>query len=62
MNRSAVLFLLVLLGLFAWPLRCPAPLVYTPGEGMQWPVLAGVVITLAIGEFVIRSAENHRRR
>ncbi len=36
--------------------------VYTPGEGMQWPVLAGVVITLAIGEFVIRSAENHRRR
>jgi len=36
--------------------------VYTPGEGMQWPVLAGVVITLALGEFVIRFAENHRRR
>ena len=36
--------------------------VYTPGEGMQWPVLAGVVITLALGEFVIHFAENHRRR
>jgi amino acid transporter len=35
--------------------------VYTPGEGMAWAVLAGVVVTLAIGEVVIRFAENHRR-
>ena len=35
---------------------------YTPGEGMQWPVLAGVVITLAIGEYVIRFSENHKKR
>ena len=35
---------------------------YTPGEGMQWPVLIGVLITLAIGEFVIRFSENHRGR
>jgi amino acid transporter len=34
---------------------------YTPGEGMQWPVLVGVVITLFIGEFVIRFSENHRK-
>ena len=35
--------------------------VYTPGEGMEWAVLAGVIVTLAIGEVVIRFAENHRR-
>ena len=35
---------------------------YTPGEGMQWAVLAGVVITLAIGEVVIRFSENHKNR
>ena len=35
---------------------------YTPGEGMQWPVLAGVVVTLTIGEVVIRFSENHRKR
>jgi amino acid transporter len=34
--------------------------IYTPGEGIQWPVLVGVVVTLAIGEIVIRFAENHR--
>jgi amino acid transporter len=33
---------------------------YTPGEGMEWPVLAGVIITLAIGEVVIRFSENHK--
>ena len=33
---------------------------YTPGDGMEWPVLVGVVITLLIGEFVIRFSENHR--
>jgi amino acid transporter len=31
---------------------------YTPGEGLQWPVLIGVVVTLAIGEVVIRFSEN----
>lgn len=35
---------------------------YTPGEGAQWPVMAGVAITLAIGEVVIRFSENHRQR
>jgi hypothetical protein len=35
--------------------------VYTPGEGVEWAVLTGVVVTLAIGEVVIRFAENHRR-
>ncbi|PLW83675.1 amino acid permease [Kineobactrum sediminis] len=35
--------------------------IYTPGEGMQWAVLAGVIVTLVVGEGVIRSAENHRR-
>ncbi len=34
---------------------------YTPGAGPEWAVVAGVVITLAIGEVVIRFAENHRR-
>ena len=33
---------------------------YTPGEGLEWPVLFGVVVTLLIGEFVIRFSENHR--
>jgi len=35
---------------------------YTPGEGVQLPVLAGVLVTLAIGEVVIRSSENHKTR
>ncbi|MFT5710873.1 MAG: amino acid transporter [Halioglobus sp.] len=35
-------------------------LVYTPGEGVQWPVLIGVIVTLGIGEVVIRFAENHK--
>lgn len=35
--------------------------IYTPGEGVQWPVLAGVIVTLAAGELVIRMAENHRK-
>ena len=34
--------------------------IYTPGEGIEWPVLIGVIITLLIGEFVIRFSENHR--
>ena len=32
---------------------------YTPGEGPEWAVIAGVIVTLIIGEFVIRQAENH---
>jgi glutamate:GABA antiporter len=36
--------------------------VYTPVDGVQWPVLIGVVVTLLLGEGVIRSAEKHRRR
>lgn len=36
-------------------------LIYTPGEGLQWPVLVGVLVTLALGELVIRSAEKYRR-
>ncbi len=34
---------------------------YTPGSGFEWAVVGGVVITLIIGEIVIRFAENHRR-
>jgi amino acid transporter len=36
--------------------------IYVPGEGTQWPVLAGVLVTLVIGELVIRTSENHKRR
>ena len=35
--------------------------VYTPGEGIELAVLAGVALTLVVGEVVIRFAENHRR-
>lgn len=34
---------------------------YTPGKGPEIAVMIGVVVTLAIGEVVIRFAENHRR-
>jgi glutamate:GABA antiporter len=34
--------------------------IYTPGAGVELPVLVGVLATLAIGEVVIRFAENHR--
>ncbi|MGI9295240.1 MAG: APC family permease [Pseudomonadales bacterium] len=33
---------------------------YTPGEGLQLPVVAGIVFMLALGEVVIRFAENHQ--
>jgi amino acid transporter len=51
--------------LFAWVCFAVLALsivlfVYTPGEGVQWPVLIGVIVTLAIGEVVIRFAENHK--
>lgn len=36
MNRRALLFLVMLVGLFAWPLRCYAPLVYRAGEGWTY--------------------------
>jgi len=35
---------------------------YTPGEGVQWAVVAGVVVTLLLGEVVIRFSENHKTR
>ncbi len=40
---------------------CIVLFMYTPGSGPEWAVVGGVVITLAIGEVVIRFAENHRR-
>ena len=35
---------------------------YTPESGVDWAVLGGVLVTLAIGEVVIRFSENHRKR
>lgn len=35
--------------------------IYPPGDGLQVSVLAGALITLAVGEVIIRFAENHRR-
>ncbi len=34
--------------------------IYVPGEGIDWTVFAGVIVTLAIGEVVIRYAEHTR--
>ena len=31
--------------------------IYTPGDGIQWPVLLGAAGMLAIGEILIRMAE-----
>jgi amino acid transporter len=39
---------------------CIVLFMYTPGSGPEWAVVGGVVITLAVGEIVIRFAENHR--
>jgi len=30
-----------------------------PGTGMQWPVFIGVLITLVLGELIIRRSETH---
>jgi amino acid transporter len=51
--------------LFAWTCFCVLSVsivlfLFTPGEGVQWPVLAGVLGTLALGEGVIRLAESHK--
>jgi len=35
--------------------------VYTPGEGLQFPVLFGAIVMIAIGEILIRWAEIKRR-
>lgn len=34
--------------------------IYVPGEGIDWTVFSGVIVTLAIGEIVIRYAEHTR--
>ncbi len=34
----------------------------TPGEGPEWPVIAGVITMLTLGEIVIRSAERRKAR
>ncbi|WOH36725.1 APC family permease [Thalassotalea fonticola] len=34
--------------------------IYSPEEGMQWMVLAGVVVTIAIGEMIILSTEKSK--
>ncbi|MCF7982463.1 MAG: APC family permease, partial [Pseudomonadales bacterium] len=36
--------------------------VYTPGEGIQWPVLLGAVSMIAVGEVVIRCSEKDKSR
>ncbi len=36
--------------------------VYVPGEGMQWPVFAGAVVVLVVGEVLIRQAERQQPR
>jgi len=41
MNRRLVIGLLVLAGMFLLPLRCPAPLVYRPGEGWSYEQVGG---------------------
>jgi outer membrane protein assembly factor BamD (BamD/ComL family) len=41
MDRWSVRLLVVLAVLFAWPLTCPAPLVYTPGEGWSYEPVGG---------------------
>jgi outer membrane protein assembly factor BamD len=41
MNRRLLRLLLVMLGLLAWPLNCPAPLVYRPGEGWTYEAVGG---------------------
>ena len=35
---------------------------YTPGEGVQWPVLYGALVMIVLGELVIRWAEYARKR
>ncbi|MEH6515427.1 MAG: APC family permease [Halioglobus sp.] len=35
---------------------------YTPDSGPEWAVVGGVIITLIIGEIVIRFSENHQQR
>ncbi|MDM3871597.1 APC family permease [Porticoccus sp. W117] len=32
--------------------------IWTPAEGMQWPVFLGAIITMALGEFLVRKAEH----
>jgi len=35
--------------------------VYTPGEGLKFPVLIGAIVLIAIGEVLIRLAETKKR-
>lgn len=35
---------------------------YTPGSGVQWPVLIGATVVLAVGEIIIRITESVRDR
>ncbi|MFT5519757.1 MAG: amino acid transporter [Enterobacterales bacterium] len=35
--------------------------IYTPGEGIQWPVLIGAITMLLLGEIVISFSEKHKK-
>ena len=41
MNRWFGLLLLIGAGLLLWPHRCPAPVIYTPGEGWRYESVGG---------------------
>jgi len=41
MRRGLLILLLVLAALFLWPLTCPAPWVYRPGEGLTYESVGG---------------------
>ena len=41
MRRGVLIAVLVWAGLFLWPLTCPAPLVYRPGEGWTYESVGG---------------------
>lgn len=36
--------------------------IYTPEEGIQWPVLIGAMVMLLVGEVIIQFSEKHRSR
>ena len=36
--------------------------IYVPGEGMHWPVFWGTIVTLVLGEVLVRTAERENRK
>lgn len=62
MKRWTICLILVFLGVWLWPCRCPAPLVYRPGEGWSYEALGGAQWERELAEDQLKVAQEAYER